>query len=347
MRNNVVKLRAISALVGTTIGAGVFALPYVAYQLGFLVFSSLLLLVSVLSTAVNQLYVSVINNTYGDHQLPGYAAIHIGKWGEYLSFSFLMLGLYGALTAYLVQGGDFLTTFFPTTRWLAIFVFWAILSLLLFFGLHIASWGQTIISFCLIGLIATFSLYFIFQVTPSFESIKSLMIVNSAGLWKMLSLVGVVVFAFGGTSAIPEAEEILREDPKKLPSAVNLSSVIVTTLYFLFAYAVVLISKDQVTPAALDGLATIVGGSMLYAAPLIGILALGSSFLLLGYSLREVFYRDFEVPLVLSWFFAVFPPLVLSLVLNLGFISILSFAGSLGIGCSWIFVLLIYYFSKS
>ncbi|MEA2020622.1 MAG: aromatic amino acid transport family protein [Patescibacteria group bacterium] len=343
MKNKAAKLRAVSALVGTIIGAGIFALPYVAYNLGFFVFSSLLLLISILSTVVNQLYVSVINSTHGDHQLPGYAAIYTGKWGEYFSFVFLILGLYGALTAYLVQGGEFLTSIFPVTRGLAVFLFWLVLALLLFFGLRVASWGQLVISLCLVGLIVSFFLFSMASFQPPVGALKALLESNSLSIGEFGSLLGVIIFAFGGTSAVPEAEEILRERPEQLSIVVNLASVVVTVLYFLFTAAVVVISKKGVTPAALAGLAAAVGGPSLVMAPLIGVLALGSSFLLLSYSLREVFYRDFEVPLSISWLLAVVPPLVLALVLRLGFISILSFVGSVGIGFSWVFVLLIYY----
>ena len=66
------KFRALTSLVGTTVGAGIFALPYVFSHLGLIVFSILLISVSFVSTFINQTYVRIIESTHGDHQLPGY-----------------------------------------------------------------------------------------------------------------------------------------------------------------------------------------------------------------------------------------------------------------------------------
>lgn len=337
------KLRALSALIGTTIGAGIFALPYVLHNIGFFTFAGLLILVGLLTTFVNQIYVSVINGTQGDHQLSGYAAIYLGRVGEFIAFFSLTLGLYGALTAYLGQAGEFLAFIFPVEQQVAALVFWIVFSLPLLFGLHLASWGGIVLSFGIILLIVALSIFSFFQISDPVSAFVSLVKINSTSLREFISLTGVVMFAFGGTSVIPEVEEILREESEKLLSVVRLSSIVVTVLYLLFSAVVVVISGQQTTVAALEGLAATLGGTVMVIAPLLGVLALGSSFLLLSYSLREIFFRDFEVAIPISWFLALVPPLGIQLLSDLGFISILSFAGTVGIGISWFLVLFIYY----
>ena len=80
MKNKV--FRAISALVGTVIGAGIFGIPYVVAKIGFLPGIFYLLTLGTLVLFLNLLYGEVILRTPGDHQLTGYAEIYLGKFGK-------------------------------------------------------------------------------------------------------------------------------------------------------------------------------------------------------------------------------------------------------------------------
>lgn len=342
MKNNHPKFRALATLLGTTIGAGVFALPYAFSRLGFLTATVLLLIVNFLSTSINQLYVKIIEATHGDHQLPGYALIYLGKWGKVVTFIAITLGLYGALTAYIVQGGAFLSSFgFISQPWASI-AFWSLFSVLLFLGLVVASWGATVFAFGIVFLVSGISLFSFLNVSWPAFNLQGVLWPRVGGWREALSLVGIMCFSFGGTAAVPEVDEILRGQERVLSRVVRITATIVTVLYWLFSVSVSSVSGRNTSPAALDGLAESFGGSISVVAPLIGILALGSSFLLLAYALREVFFRDFKLPISLSWLLTLLPPLLIFLVTKLDFISILSLAGSAGIGLSWLLILLIY-----
>jgi len=354
-RFNLKFARAVASLVGTTVGAGMFALPYVFARLGFLLASFSLLSVSFLSTLLNQLYARVIIKTEDDHQLSGYAGIYLGRWGKGLAFFSLTFGLYGALIAYLLQGGKFLSTMLPIDPIVSSGLFWLFLSSLLVLGLRITSISElffsgSILILVLLVSLLSFSRLDLANLNPILR-LRSLRLRSGLagragfpplGLLDFLSHLGVVLFALGGTSAIPEVEEILRGEQEKLPKVIKLSGYLVLVLYAVFSLAVVGACGGATTPAALDGLGKVLGQPVFLLGSALGVFALGSSYLLLGYSLREVYFRDLGIPKPLAWFLVLIPPILIVFFSNLGFISILSLTGMIGIGTSWFLVLLIY-----
>jgi len=338
--------RAVSSLVGTTLGAGMFALPYVISRSGLLLGIAFLLLMGFLSTRLNQFYGKVIVKTEGDHQLSGYARIYLGRWGRLVALFSLIFGIYGALVAYGVQGGNFLsgvTSFSPRE---ASVVFWALLSLLLVLGLHLTSLSELVLTFGVLALLLVLTFWALFRFNP-FNLSLSPSTFSRLTPKDVFSNLGVVIFAFGGTSAIPEVEEILRVEHQKLPRAIGFSGVIVLISYLLYSLVVVGACGPSVSQASLDSLAATLGFPVPLLGSTLGVFALGSSYLLLGYALREVFYRDLGISKPVAWFLALFPPFLVLIFSRPAFTSILGITGMLGIGLSWLLVLLIYLRAKA
>ena len=373
-------IRAVAALVGTTVGAGMFALPYLLSRFGFLVFSIILVGVGLLSTWLNQIYARVVVKTPGDHQLPGYAAIHLGEWGKFLAFFSMVSGIYGALTVYIIQGGEFLSSLVRWNQTFLSLLFWLILSSFLILGLRVASVGEIALSGGIVVLVLFiagcafrhFDPSNLVKVTraltdfpvaacptcsatrsgrathasPLFGAGHAPQLRNFLSLLNLFAPLGVVLFAFGGTSAIPEVEEIMRAERGKLPRVISFSGDLVLILYILFALAVVGACGSATTPAALSGLGKVSGESVFLWGTALGVIALGSSYLLLGYSLREVYFRDFGISKSLAWLLVLVPPVLIALFSNLGLLSVLSVTGMIGIGLSWLLILLIYLRAK-
>ena len=74
--------RAIAVLVGTTIGAGIFGIPFVVSKIGFVPGIFYLLILGVLVLILNLAYGEIILRTPGDHQLTGYGEIYFGEIGK-------------------------------------------------------------------------------------------------------------------------------------------------------------------------------------------------------------------------------------------------------------------------
>jgi len=104
---NNTSIRAIAILAGTTIGAGIFAVPYAIAQIGFIPGLLYLLVIGGLMILLNLMYGEIVLRTKGDHQLTGYSQIYFGKKGKMIATLVMLVGLYGALLAYLIQIGVF------------------------------------------------------------------------------------------------------------------------------------------------------------------------------------------------------------------------------------------------
>ena len=103
---------ALATLIGTIVGAGVFALPHVFEKAGFIVGLIFLLVFAAITTLIHLLYGEVVLRTKEPHRLIGFATTYLGKrWGH--SGAWLVLfGLFGSLLAYIILGGKFLFILF-------------------------------------------------------------------------------------------------------------------------------------------------------------------------------------------------------------------------------------------
>ena len=90
-------LQTTFALTGTMIGAGILGLPYIFAKAGFLTGLYWIIVLGAVIIWVSLSMGEITLRTKGIHQLPGYAKIYLGKWGEYLMLSGLLFGIYSSL----------------------------------------------------------------------------------------------------------------------------------------------------------------------------------------------------------------------------------------------------------
>jgi len=96
----------ISVLVGTSIGAGVLGIPYVAAKAGFFVVAAYIIFVGLIIMLLNLYLGEVSLRTKGNHQLAGYAEKYLGKGGKFFTEFALIFGVYSALIAYMIGMGQ-------------------------------------------------------------------------------------------------------------------------------------------------------------------------------------------------------------------------------------------------
>ena len=139
-------------LAGTTIGAGILALPYIFSQSGFFIGVFWLIVLGFILLLVNLYLGEIALRTKTIHHLPGYAGKYLGKKGEVLMFITVAFGIYSALLAYLIgEGQSFSILFFGNLDYSIYFAvgFWFVMTLLLSQGLKelkkIELWGVLII----------------------------------------------------------------------------------------------------------------------------------------------------------------------------------------------------------
>ena len=103
---------SIATLSGTIIGVGLFSLPYITSKVGVLVMLGYFLVLGALVILVHLFFGELSLKTPDYKRLPGFAKFHLGSWGEKIAIISTILGIFGAILAYLIVGGEFLTELF-------------------------------------------------------------------------------------------------------------------------------------------------------------------------------------------------------------------------------------------
>jgi amino acid permease len=317
---------AIAIIVGTTVGAGMFGIPYAIAQSGIIPSIFYFFLLGGAVMLLHLFLGEVVLRTEGNHRLPGYARMYLKGWGErIISFS-TFVGLSGTILAYLVLGGEFLRGFFLpliniSSFWWTIW-FWFAASFFILRGIRLIAFLEFWMAAIFIGIIILILFFSLPHV-----ALQNFSLLNSQNVFLPY---GVLLFSFAGWLAVPEAAGILRQEEKKyLKLAIIVSSIIVAFLYFLFAVAVVGVSGIATTEDALSGLVPKLGGFIYLLGALFGILAVASSLLVLGDYLKNALQYDYQIPSRLAAIIAVCIPLFLFLVGFREFLLIIGFIGAL------------------
>ncbi|HUW71624.1 MAG TPA: aromatic amino acid transport family protein [Candidatus Humimicrobiaceae bacterium] len=339
---------AIATISGTIIGAGLFALPYITLKVGFGVILAYFLVLGSLVVLIHLFFGELSLKTPDFKRLPGFTKIYLGKPGQAVAYTSTILGLFGALLAYLILGGEFLTKLteliLPALGGNNLFYtlfYFVIGAFLIFYGIKaiekVEFWG--LVLFLII-------LFAVFIKGMSFINIENLFIGQCSignGQWSSLFLpYGAILFSLWGAALIPEAEEILGERKKMLLKIIPITILIPALVYLFFIYITLGITGLQTTEDALSGLTNVLGDGIVVLALLFGLLTTFTSFVALGLALKKVFRYDLKFSKNLAWAITCFLPLILYLIGIKSFIAVIGVVGGMMLAVDGILILLMY-----
>jgi len=98
---------ALSTLVGTIVGVGIFGLPYAFVRSGYLVGVGYLAVLGCVMLVLHLIYGEVILRTEKNMRFFGYARWYLGKWSEIPTGISTTIGILGALLAMYWSAGSF------------------------------------------------------------------------------------------------------------------------------------------------------------------------------------------------------------------------------------------------
>lgn len=319
-------LFALSTLIGTIIGAGIFGIPFVVSKSGVIpgVFYFLLLGGGVL--LLHLFLGEVCLRTTGKHRLIGYASKYLGVWAKALITFSTLFGVIGALLAYMIIGGDFLniifSSFISVPPGVYSVILWAVLSLFIVKGIQFITRAEFFMN---AALFLVFGIIF-FTALPHVE-LSRFSLLNSSHIFLPY---GVILFALTGWSAIPEIVDVFKKhtEKRKLDNLIIFSSVITIVLYALFSFMVVGVAGTNTSEDALSGLIPFLGRDIIVLGALFGLIAVAASFLVLGNYLKNSLKYDYKTSVPFAIAAATLFPLFLFL---LGFREFISVIGIVGI----------------
>lgn len=333
---------ALATLAGTIIGVGLFSLPYITTKVGVWVMLGYFLVLTPLIILIHLFFGELALKSPDFKRLPGFAKIYLGNLGEKVALISAILGFLGAILAYLIVGGEFLTSLLLPVlggnNFFYTFLYFLIGAGLILFGIKavakIEFWG-------LILFLVT--LFLIFLRGKSLINIDNFLIED----WKLkienfFLPYGPILFSLWGASLIPEVEEMLGGRKILLKKIIPIAILIPALVYLFFIYLVTGITGPYTSQEAIIGLRNFLGDGLVSLALFFGVLTTFTSFIALGLTLKNVFWYDLKINKILAWAITCFPPLILFLIGVKSFISVIALVGGVMLAIDGILILLMY-----
>ena len=154
---------------------------------------------------------------------------------------------------------------------------------------------------------------------------------------------GVILFAVSGYTVIPEMEDILGIEKRKLKHAIFYGTLIPPIIYSVFIFIVAGVSGPLTSPDAVSGLARALNSeNILFLGSLLGLFAIAGASLSHGVYFKETLWYDFKLNKWLAWVLSGLIPLFLFLLGARNFIIIIGLIGAVFFAFQAIVVLLIH-----
>ncbi len=316
-------IRAVAALTGTTIGAGIFGIPYVMAQAGPVVGMLWVVGLGFILTITNLLHGEFSLRTRDDVKFVGIARRYLGRpWGRLVGV-LTIISFYGSLLAYIIIGGRFLNTLLSPLLGdalpLVTLLYVVGTAAILYKGIAFLEDIELPLTGALLASLVVLSVFIAHRI--DFAHFAPIHVEN------VLLPYGVVLFALGSISAITTVEQILDRNKKMLKHAIITSGFISVLVVLLFGLTIVGITGAGTSEEAILGLSGYFGDSILWVGALVGFLAIITSHLVIAHHLREIFQFDYDMHKTISWGLAAIVPYLIFLVAKVSFIAVIGFVG--------------------
>jgi len=325
-------LIGVAMMLGTSIGVGVFGIPYVIKS-GFVSGLISIILLGLAFMFINLSLGETLLRTKGNHQLCGIMEIYLGKTGKWFMLASLTIGIYGALAAYVTGAGEVLSQMFGFSKVFWEIVFFAVGLSFVFGGFKRFAKSQLWSNITKLTVFVIIAL--ILLLSSEFKT------GNLSGFSNFFSSWGVILFAYICTSVIPVVKLELGKNLKLLKSVLIWASIIPIIVYAVFTIGIIGVSGNFTTDVATIGAAFAIGGIAGLLINLFAILAMLTAFPSLSFALSEVFILDFGFSKLWAMIATFSIPIVIILV-GASFTGILEIAGAFSSGIAGISVLWAY-----
>jgi tyrosine-specific transport protein len=321
---------AVFLLTGSTIGAGIFGIPYVTAKSGYLVGLFWLIILSALALVTNLAYAVVIKKLEArkDMQIVGLSHTLLGGWGKVSALIIVMIGHWGAILAYIIGSGKFTALLVGKPHlegWFSIIIF-SLIALGIWFRMRFVAaldgW-LTLGKFVVVALIAVAGAKMI-----SLTNIFHVPVDLSYGQFFMP--IGVIFGALSGYAVIPEMFQLTKSHDRRggiFYKTVLVGTIIPIILYILFQFIVVSISGEKTSDEAILGLVPYLDIGIIKLGAAFGVMSMVSAFLTLAFVVKDTFLIDFKLPAFRAWFLAIFPPFLFYMAGVNNFIMVLDVTG--------------------
>lgn len=326
-------LREAGVIAATTIGAGMFGLPYIFLKAGWIVGIFYLVVLSFVVAGSHVLYWRVLSRADEKRRLLGMARDFLGKFWYKFGLISILAGLVLALVIYLILGVHFIRLLWPSmNESLGLLLFWLVSIAPLFFerrvvGLELAG------VFFMAGIILL-----IFFSAPQF---LPQIAVPAADFENFFLPFGVVLFSLAGWTAIePLFAERPENDRARPPKKSFFAGTFATAALYIVFVAAIFGSTAVIAPDAISGLAFWPAWK-LGALGILGIFALWTSYMPIGLEIKNSLIKDLKWKPFWSLTLVVFLPPLLMLGGLSSFLKVIGLAGGVFLAMQYVLIVLV------
>jgi tyrosine-specific transport protein len=340
-------LKPLAVFLGTVIGVGIFGLPFVSQKAGFVVVFVYFLFMVVVAVLIHFLFGEVALKTKKIYRLPGYVGEYLGQKWKKISFFVTAAGIFGALLAYLIIGGQFLNSFLNSFLGggpvFYTFLFFISASYLVWRGIKSVSNTELLLLLVFLLIIGLFFVKLLpFIDLNNFKAVRP----------RYLAFpFGIVLFSLWGTAIVPEVKEMIAASASgQEETRLNLRRVLAgglifaAVVYLFFIFIILGASGSAVSREAISGTEKVLGygSNIIKLGFLFGAVCCFTSFITLGLTLKKIFWYDFGLSKNFSWALTCFLPLILFLAGAREFIKVISFTGAVAVGSEGLIIIFLY-----
>jgi len=268
-----------AVVAATTVGAGMFALPYMVSVSGWIPSLFYLCALGIILSFIHCVYALVLARVRERRRLVGLVQSAFGKWSGMFAFIVVVGGQILTLLVYLVLGDTFLKLLIPSIPpGVGVLLFWLVGSLPILFKLtrfaRLEEWG-------VIGMFGVILLLLLGS-SPQ-AAIASAPLVDWS---RVVFPFGIALFALAGWTAVEPAYELGKSlpagevgiPPRKTFGALTAGTAVSVVLYLLFIFGI-LGSSVPITRDAISGFADPLHRVLL---GLLGLFAVWTSYMPVG-----------------------------------------------------------------
>lgn len=330
--------QAVALLLSGTIGAGIFGIPFAVNRLGLGFGSLYIIVMGLLMMSMNLLLGEMAMRAGQPLQLVGLARKFLGWSGETLMAVMMYLLLVGVMTVYLVGIGESLAAIFGGAAFWWTFIFFFCAGFFILRGLRTIKTVECV--FVLVLLATIIGVLLISTPHIRFTNWQTL------DFSDLFFPYGILLFAFHGATAVPEAYATLRHREKLFPKAIVLAGSITIVVYLLFTAAVIGVTGSETTAMATLGLGAALGRPILILGSILAVVAMGTGFLMSGVALRDSLQWDLDLPPWVAVFLVLMTPLVFFLAGMRTFIGSIDIVGGVFMSMEMLLILIMYWHAR-
>ncbi len=281
-------MQGIALIVSSTIGAGILSLPYAISKSGALIGFMYICVLGLLMITLNLMLGQMVSVQPHPLQITGLANKYLGKVGGIFMTCILYTMFTGVLLVYLIGEGESLSSLLGGNPFYWTCGFFVLALIFLSSGMRLI---KRIESVLVIGVLMV--VFLIVLASAPHAQVSNLLSYDFA---QLLFPYGIILFAFHGTSAMPEVYSIMKKENGSFKTAIVSSGVIAILVYAAFALMSVAVMGVETTELATTGLEHFVGRQAFVFGNIFAFLAMGMSFLITGLSFRDSLVWDHHIP---------------------------------------------------